>query len=292
LTYDQVLPLEGFADLSTRNLLTAIADSRTPALARFIYALGIPDVGEETAKLLARALGSLARIREALPQVLVYLPDVGAEVAYEIHNFFADEHNQQVIDQLLARGVAPQETGELGTEFAASVSLAEFLARLDIPHIAKTGAERLADKFGSLRAIFDADWLDLKQVERLNEKAIKELRAFALNEQAREQALSIEQQLRDFGMHWESERAQADSLPLSGQTWVLTGTLEAMPRDMAKVHLESLGAKVAGSVSAKTHCVVAGPGAGSKLAKAEQLGVQVLDEAGLLSMLAEQGITL
>mgnify|MGYP003677648360 FL=1 len=91
-------------------------------------------------------------------------------------------------------------------------------------------------------------------------------------------------------MHWESARAETDSLPLAGQTWVLTGTLEAMPRDVAKVHLESLGAKVAGSVSAKTQCVVAGPGAGSKLAKAEQLGVAVLDEAGLLSLLAEHGI--
>ncbi|MEH6685692.1 MAG: NAD-dependent DNA ligase LigA [Halopseudomonas sabulinigri] len=290
LTYDQVMPLEGFADLSSRNLLAAIDAARSPALARFIYALGIPDVGEETAKLLARALGSLERIRQALPQVLVYLPDVGAEVAYEIHNFFADEHNQQVIDQLLARGVEPQAGGELGAEFAASVSLADFLARLDIAHIAKTGAERLATQFGSLKAIFEADWLDLKQVERLNDKAIKELRAFAQNEQAREQALVIEQQLRDFGMHWESERAQTDSLPMAGQTWVLTGGLEAMPRDEAKVHLESLGAKVAGSVSAKTHCVVAGPGAGSKLAKAEQLGVKVLDETGLLALLAEHGI--
>lgn len=290
LTYDQVMPLEGFADLSSRNLLAAIDAARSPALARFIYALGIPDVGEETAKLLARALGSLERIRQALPQVLVYLPDVGAEVAYEIHNFFADEHNQQVIDQLLVRGVEPQASGELGAEFAASVSLADFLARLDIAHIAKTGAERLATQFGSLKAIFEADWLDLKQVERLNDKAIKELRAFAQNEQAREQALVIEQQLRDFGMHWESERAQTDSLPMAGQTWVLTGGLEAMPRDVAKVHLESLGAKVAGSVSAKTHCVVAGPGAGSKLAKAEQLGVKVLDETGLLALLAEHGI--
>ncbi len=290
LTYDQVMPLEGFADLSSRNLLAAIDAARSPALARFIYALGIPDVGEETAKLLARALGSLERIRQALPQVLVYLPDVGAEVAYEIHNFFADEHNQQVIDQLLVRGVEPQASGELGAEFAASVSLADFLARLDIAHIAKTGAERLATQFGSLKAIFEAGWLDLKQVERLNDKAIKELRAFAQNEQAREQALVIEQQLRDFGMHWESERAQTDSLPMAGQTWVLTGGLEAMPRDVAKVHLESLGAKVAGSVSAKTHCVVAGPGAGSKLAKAEQLGVKVLDETGLLALLAEHGI--
>jgi len=292
LTYEQVLALDGFAELSTKNLLTAIQASKSPTLARFIYALGIPDVGEETAKLLARALGKLERIERALPEVLVYLPDVGLEVAHEIHSFFADAHNRQVIDQLLERGVTPEEPGELAAEFAACVSLADFLARLNITGIASTGAERLASTFGSLDKILSADWLDLKQVERLNDKAIKALREFAENPEQRAHAEAVEQQLRDFGMHWDSPRAEAaGGLSLAGQTWVLTGTLEAMSRDVAKGHLESLGAKVAGSVSAKTHCVVAGPGAGSKLAKAEQLGVTVWTEQQLLDMLAEQGIS-
>ena len=292
LTYEQVLALDGFAELSTKNLLTAVQASKKPTLARFIYALGIPDVGEETAKLLARALGKLERIERALPEVLVYLPDVGLEVAHEIHSFFADAHNRQVIDQLLERGVTPEEPGELAAEFAACVSLADFLARLNIAGIASTGAERLASTFGSLDKIFSADWLDLKQVERLNDKAIKALREFAENPEQRAHAEAIEQQLRDFGMHWDSPRAEAaGGLSLAGQTWVLTGTLEAMSRDVAKAHLESLGAKVAGSVSAKTHCVVAGPGAGSKLDKAEQLGVTVWTEQQLLDMLAEQGIS-
>ncbi|MNH30067.1 DNA ligase [compost metagenome] len=72
----------------------------------------------------------------------------------------------------------------------------------------------------------------------------------------------------------------------------MTGSLERMSRDVAKDKLESLGAKVAGSVSAKTHCVVAGPGAGSKLAKANELGLKVLDEDAFVSFLAEQGISL
>ncbi|MFU0838437.1 MAG: DNA ligase [Pseudomonas fragi] len=80
LQFEQIVDLEGFAELSSKNLLQAIADSKRPTLARFIYALGIPDVGEETAKVLARSLASLERVQRALPQVLTYLPDVGLEV--------------------------------------------------------------------------------------------------------------------------------------------------------------------------------------------------------------------
>ena len=286
LTYEQVVALEGFADLSSRNLIAAIKASRKPTLARFIYALGIPDVGEETAKLLARALGSLGRIQQALPEVLTWLPDVGAEVAYEIHNFFADEHNRTVLAQLLDRGIELQGQGELAAEFAACVSLAGFIDKLNIPFIAATGAEKLASRFGSLEAIIQADWLDLRQVERLPERAAKSLREFFDDAGNAAHARVIEAQLREFGMHWQSQKQVIQGLPLAGQTWVLTGTLEAMSRDQAKQQLEALGAKVAGSVSAKTHCVVAGPGAGSKLDKATELAVPVLDENAFLQRLA------
>ncbi|MGH8354491.1 MAG: NAD-dependent DNA ligase LigA [Pseudomonas sp.] len=290
LTYEQVFELEGFAELSTKNLLASIEASRKPILARFIFALGIPDVGEETAKLLARALGSLQRIEQALPEVLTYLPDVGAEVAHEIHSFFEDAHNRRVIEQLLQRGIELQEEGELHAEFAASTTLAGFLDKLNIPNIAATGAERLAAKFGSLGAIIHADWLDLRQVERLNEKAAKSLREFFDDPGQAARARAIEAQLREFGMHWQSERKAVAGLPLAGQTWVLTGALEVMSRDLAKEKLEALGAKVAGSVSAKTTCVVAGPGAGSKLAKANELGVRVMDEEAFLAALAIYGV--
>ncbi|UVO19821.1 NAD-dependent DNA ligase LigA [Stutzerimonas stutzeri] len=289
LTYEQIIELEGFADISTRNLLNAIAASRRPTLARFIFALGIPDVGEETAKLLARALGSLDRIVRALPDVLVYLPDVGLEVAHEIHSFFEDEHNRSVIAQLRERGVELQEEGDLHPEFAACATLSGLLDRLNIPFIASTGAQRLAERFGSLDAIIAADWLDLRQVERLTEKAARSLRDYFDTPENAERARAIEAQLREFGMHWESEKKVAAGLPLAGQTWVLTGTLEAMSRDEGKARLEALGAKVAGSVSAKTTCVVAGPGAGSKLAKANELGLTVLDETQFLERLAQLG---
>ncbi|EGH17756.1 NAD-dependent DNA ligase LigA [Pseudomonas savastanoi pv. glycinea str. race 4] len=91
-------------------------------------------------------------------------------------------------------------------------------------------------------------------------------------------------------MHWRSEKKTVEGLPLAGQTWVLTGSLERMSRDVAKEKLESLGAKVSGSVSAKTHTVVAGPGAGSKLTKANELGLTVLDEDALLKRLTELGV--
>ncbi|TBU88825.1 NAD-dependent DNA ligase LigA [Phytopseudomonas dryadis] len=290
LQFEQIVGLEGFAEVSSRKLLQAIADSRRPALARFIYALGIPDVGEETAKVLARSLGSLERVMQALPEVLTYLPDIGLEVAHEIHSFFEDEHNRSVIRQLFERGLELQDQGELGAEFAASTTLAGLLDKLNIPFVAATGAKNLAERFETLDGVIAADWLDLSAMKGLNEKAKQSVREFFGNAENAERARAIEAQLRAFGMHWESAKKAVEGLPLAGQTWVLTGTLELMSRDIAKGKLESLGAKVSGSVSAKTTCVVAGPGAGSKLSKANELGISVLDEPAFIARLADYGI--
>ncbi|MGC5700618.1 NAD-dependent DNA ligase LigA [Pseudomonas sp. NFXW11] len=292
LKYEQIIDLEGFAEVSSNKLLKAIEDSKRPPLARFIYALGIPDVGEETAKVLARSLGSLARVQQALPQVLTYLPDVGLEVAHEIHSFFEDSHNQEVIGALLAEdqcGLVLQDQGDLGAEFAASTTLGGMLDKLNIPSVGPGAAQKLADKFGSLQGVIEADWLDMRQA--LPEKQAKAVREFFDSPANAQLAQTIEQQLQAFGMHWQSEKKVVAGLPLAGQTWVLTGSLELMSRDVAKEKLESLGAKVAGSVSAKTHCVVAGPGAGSKLAKANELGLKVLDEEAFVAFLAEHGIS-
>jgi len=291
LTFEQIIGLEGFAEVSSHKLLAAIADSKRPTLARFIYALGIPDVGEETAKVLARSLASLARVRQALPEVLTYLPDIGLEVAHEIHSFFEDAHNQQVIEALLGEcGLQLQEEGELSAEFSAIATLGGMLDKLNIPSVGPGAAQKLAERFVSLEGVLGGDWLDMRQA--LPEKQAKAVREFFDNADNAQRARAIEQQLREFGMHWESEKKVAEGLPLAGQTWVLTGTLELMSRDQAKAKLESLGAKVAGSVSAKTHCVVAGPGAGSKLAKASELGVRVLDEQAFLACLADYGVSL
>ena len=289
LTYEQIVDLEGFAEISSNKLLKAIEDSKQPTLARFIYALGIPDVGEETAKVLAHSLASLERVKQALPEVLTYLPDVGLEVAHEIHSFFEDEHNRNVIDALLGeRGLQLQDQGELGAEFAASATLGGMIDKLNIPSVGPGAAQRLADKFGSLEGIIQADWLDMRQA--LPEKQAKAVRDFFDNPDNAKRGLAIEAQLKDFGMHWQSEKKVVEGLPLAGQTWVLTGSLELMSRDVAKEKLESLGAKVSGSVSAKTHTVVAGPGAGSKLTKANELGLKVLDEEAFVGFLKKHGI--
>ena len=104
-------------------------------------------------------------------------------------------------------------------------------------------------------------------------------------------SLAVVAQLREVGVSWpDIELAGVANLPLAGQTWVVTGKLEQLGRDDAKAQLQALGARVAGSVSARTTCVVAGPGAGSKLGKAVELGIEVIDEGALLALLARHGM--
>ncbi len=182
--------LDRMGEKSAQNLLAAIAHSRQTTLARFIYALGIRNVGEATAKDLARHFGKLQNLLRADEDQLQQVADVGPVVAQSIVAFFSEQHNVDVIQALLDSGVAPKE----------------------------------------------------------------------------------------------SEGDPEQYLPLAGKTFVLTGTL-GIARDEAKEKLEVLGAKVAGSVSKKTDYVVAGAEAGSKLDKARELGVAVLDEQQFLALL-------
>lgn len=287
LTYEQVIELDGFADVSASNLLAAIAQSKEPTLARLIFALGIPDVGEETAKVLARALGSLQRLRKAYPQTLLWLPEIGLEVAHEIASFFSDEHNQSVLTELLELNVQPIDEGEPEPQFQGFTTLAGFIEQFNIAGVARTTAQRLAEHFKSVDAVFAADWLALSSIDRISKNAAQAVERFIQQEGQREQALQLEQQLLDFGMHWSCQSKTVQAAPLTNQTWVLTGTLETLTRTQAKTRLELLGAKVAGSVSVKTSCVVAGANAGSKLVRAQELNITVLDEAEFLEKIAE-----
>ncbi len=186
--------LERMAEKSAANLVAALEKSKGTTLARFLYALGIRQVGEATAKDLARHFGALDRIMDASIEQLLEVPDVGPVVAQSIRLFFEQPHNREVVEQLRASGV-----------------------------------------------------------------------------------------------HWEEHdgaATDASPRPLSGKTLVLTGTLPTLSRDEAKALIEAAGGKAAGSVSKKTDYVVAGDDAGSKLDKARELGVPVLDEAGLRALLA------
>jgi DNA ligase (NAD+) len=185
--------LDRMAEKSAQNIVDALEKSKRPTLARFLFSLGIRQVGETTAKDLARHFGTLDKLMNASVEQLLEVPDVGPIVAASIHTFFAQPHNREVVEQLLAAGVQPKES-----------------------------------------------------------------------------------------------EGQADDRPrpLLGKTLVLTGTLPTLSRDQAQALIEEAGGKVSGSVSKKTHYVIAGEEAGSKLEKARTLGVEVLDEDGLKALLA------
>jgi len=169
-------------------------------------------------------------------------------------------------------------------EKSKQTTLPRFLFGLGIRHVGEATAKELARHFGKMDAIMDATLDQLLQVADVGPIVAQSLRTFFDQPHNRE----VVEQLRACGVTWtEGEPTAGASLPLAGQTFVLTGTLPTLSRDQAKDMLEALGAKVAGSVSKKTHCVVAGAEAGSKLDKAQELGIKVLDEAGLLALVAE-----
>ena len=169
-------------------------------------------------------------------------------------------------------------------EKSKHTTLPRFLFGLGIRHVGEATAKELARHFGKMDAIMDATLDQLLQVADVGPIVAQSLRTFFDQPHNRE----VVEQLRACGVTWtEGEPTAGASLPLAGQTFVLTGTLPTLSRDQAKDMLEALGAKVAGSVSKKTHCVVAGAEAGSKLDKAQELGIKVLDEAGLLALVAE-----
>ncbi|HEY3595889.1 MAG TPA: NAD-dependent DNA ligase LigA, partial [Paraburkholderia sp.] len=196
LGFATLAALDRFADKSAQNLLDSLEKAKHTTLGRFIYALGIRHVGETTAKDLAKHFGSLDPIMNATPEALLEVHDVGPIVAEAIRQFFAEEHNLTVIEQLRAPGRVTWQEGPPAPKAPQGV--------------------------------------------------------------------------------------------LAGKTVVLTGTLPNLAREEAKEMLEAAGAKVAGSVSKKTDYVVAGAEAGSKLAKAEELGIPVLDEEGMRKLLEGQ----
>lgn len=189
LSVTELSELERMGRKSSQNLIDQIEKSKTTTLPRFLYSLGIREVGEATAKQLATHFLNLNALRKADIETLRQVPDIGPVVAHHIVAFFQDKHNQEIVNRLIKSGV---------------------------------------------------EWPDISAPQ---------------------------------------------TSALAGKTFVLTGTLSSMSRDEAKEKLEQLGAKVAGSVSAKTHAVIAGTEAGSKLTKANELGVTVMNEDEFLQMI-------
>ncbi|MGY0632875.1 NAD-dependent DNA ligase LigA [Luteimonas sp. A478] len=265
------------------NLVEAIARSREASLARFLFALGIGHVGESTAKALATWFGDLELIRHTPWPLFKRVPDIGGEVARSLGHFLDQPGNQQVVDQLLERGVRIADAHPPSPKLAEGLDPVTLLADLEIPRITTNRAERLVSSFASAEAIATAAEHQIVTAGLPGDAAqsLAEWMGEDANRALYLRSLKAQRELLD--QLPAPDEVQAG--PLDGQTVVLTGTLEAMTRDEAKERLEALGAKAAGSVSKKTSFVVAGESAGSKLTKAQELGIEVWDEAKLLDFL-------
>jgi DNA ligase (NAD+) len=196
----------------------------------------------------------------------------------------ADLYRLGVVHLAALERMADKSAGNVlaAIEHSKATTLARFIYALGIRHVGEATARDLARHFGALDALIAADEAALLEVPDVGPVLARSIRDFLAEAHNRE----VIEQLRAVGVHWtEGPPQRADKGALAGLTVVLTGTLPTLGRDEAKALLEAAGAKVAGSVSAKTSYVVAGADAGSKLAKAEALGVKVLDEAQMLELL-------
>jgi DNA ligase (NAD+) len=242
-------------------------------------------VGESTAKTLADWLGRLELIRHAPAPLLRSLPDIGDTVAVAINEFFAEPKNQLALDALLAAGILPKDEHAPSGLLREKLQPAALYAHLAVPKLSTVRSGQLAERITSLSALAEADWLDLTFLPSDVAKAL----LIWLDEEGRRASLK---QLAAWCADLESQLpAEVESIAgvFKDKTLVLTGTLPTLSRDAAKDLIEAAGGKVSGSVSKKTHYVVAGSDAGSKLTKAQDLGLSILDEAALLRMLEVKG---
>lgn len=267
------------------NLLAGIAASRTPKLARLLFALGIRHVGESTAKTLADWLGSLDRIRRAPAPLLAVLPDIGATVAAAIADFFAEQRNLDAVDALLAAGVTPVDEHPPHPGLAERLAWSELYAVLGVNRLTPVRARQLAAVAdGGTLAAGSLDAATLS-VAGLPGEVIDALVDWLKTPGNRGLLAAVALRRGELLAALPQGFTAADVAPLAGKTLVLTGTLPTLKRDDAKAMIEAAGGKVAGSVSKKTDYVVAGEEAGSKLDKARELGVAVIDEPALIELL-------
>jgi DNA ligase (NAD+) len=269
------------------NLVESIEASKKSTLPRFLFGLGIMHIGESTAKTLALWLGSLAKVRSTPAPVLRVLPDIGDEVATSIAAFFAQEGNEKVVDALLAAGITFADEGAPSPKLRDRLGLDVLLDSAKISKLGPKSTALLGKQYASLEALVTASehqWI----VAGVPQAAASNLTAYLANERQAAELARIDWAMRALLDALPTKSAAA--LPLEGHTYVITGTMDTLKRDDATERLESLGAKVAGSVSKKTTGVFAGEAAGSKLDKATELGVPVHTEADLIALLAQHGV--
>ncbi|WP_349793673.1 NAD-dependent DNA ligase LigA [Xanthomonas sp. WHRI 7064] len=269
------------------NLIEAIEQSRDTTLERFLFALGIEHVGESTAKALSAWFGDLELIRHLPWPLFKRVPDIGGEVARSLGHFFDQPGNQQAIDDLLQRGVRIGDAHPPSPKLREALSFASVLQDMDIPKVTPVRAQQLAAAVASFDALRSAGSDVLLQAGVPAPVVASLLQWLERPENAA--LASAAQQAMETVLSRLPNADAPQAGPLDGQTVVITGTLAALTRDAAKQRLEALGAKVAGSVSKKTAFLVAGEEAGSKLDKAQSLGVEIWDEARLLAFLGEHG---
>lgn len=265
LSMEEVAKLERMAEKSATNLIEAVDKSRQTSLARFLFAIGILGIGETMAATLADRFGSLDAIMELKLQDLV---SVGSGVARNLR----------------ARLDAPQE-GHQGA--VSGDALVAYLVGLGVKGLKPVQARVLAERYDALDQLVAASAEQIAhqapcKIEGVGDVLAEKIVDFFRQSHNRTVIADLR---RKAGVHWPAPvvKGQQD-LKLSGKIFVLTGTL-SRPRDQFKAELQDRGAKVTGSVSKNTDYLVAGSDAGSKLARAQQLGVAVLDEAALVAML-------
>ena len=269
------------------NLVDAIQASKQSTLSRFLFGLGIMHIGESTAKTLAAWFGRLNFVRAMPAPVLRVLPDIGDEVANSIAGFFLQQGNEAVVDALLAAGIVFSDESSPSPKLRDRLGLSVLLDTAAIPKLgAKTKSAELLSKhyanLADLKKAGSAHWV----VAGLPSAVANNLQAFFDDDEKLARLNKVDAAMQTL-LRAIPQSVNAEDAALEGQTVVLTGTLPTLSREEAKDRLEALGAKVSGSVSKKTDFVVAGEAAGSKLDKAQSLGVAIWDEAQLLALLAK-----
>lgn len=272
--------LEGFAEKSAKNCIDAINLTKKISLSRFIYSLGIPDVGQEIAKRLSDELGSIKNIMSLKPELLTYVTDVGSEVSVQIYEFFSNPDKQKMVVDLL-KVIEVQQSNHVGSKFKLAPTLANFIVKLSIPGVSIETAKAIAIKFDikslSSASLYELNSLKTAKGVKISKKAVSGIVEFFEDLENREYVESLESDLKLMGAHWDQIRIDEGKKQLgslNGKVFVITGSFpEIKSRGELKSLIEAQGGKVSGSLSGATSYLVTGDGGGGKRSDAEKLGV-------------------